>query len=143
MAQYYRGIETTPAQAATMLEASEVFKLSLVDKMVLSEIAGDAHPGYNAFKQNATHYKSELCNNQHNYINTLPPVPYGYYIANCADPEGPCIGWHCYAHQIEGTDCSDPIGGHYQPTAYHYCDGGAPLTLAWVVGTLPVVPQVE
>jgi len=73
----------------------------------------------------------------------LPVVPFGYYIASCATPEGGCIGWHCFQHQNPNIDCSDPIGGHYRPTNWHYCDGGAPLTQAWQRGELPVLTNVD
>jgi hypothetical protein len=65
----------------------------------------------------------------------LPPVPYGYYTAPCLDPEGGCNGWHCYV--ADSAEVPDPIGGYSRPTGLHYCDGGAPVTLAWRMGLLP------
>lgn len=65
-------------------------------------------------------------------LNELPPVPAGYYIVPCPDPEGPCIGWHCYQHDV----IDDPLGGTGRPTAAGYCDGSAPLTIDWVMGRL-------
>lgn len=71
----------------------------------------------------------------------LPRVPAGYYIANCADPEGGCIGWHCFEH--DGYEPPGEVEGGTYPTGYYYCDGGHPTTLAWLRGELTdkVLPE--
>jgi hypothetical protein len=71
---------------------------------------------------------------------TLPAIPAGYYITPCKDPEGPCIGWHCYMHGGWMRESGDP----FQPTGEFYCDGSSCITLAWEEGVLaPLVMEED
>ncbi len=95
---------------------------------------------YTAALQAATALLVQMGHEGDAYVATLPPVPEGYYIAHCPDPEGGCIGWHCYQHSVE----EDPMGGTHKPTpVWGYCDGGAPITLDWRAGRLTAIPTPD
>lgn len=63
------------------------------------------------------------------YLATLPPIPAGYFISPCVEPENGCIGWHCYQH---GSG----------PTGEYYCNGGdGEDTWSWLKGTLEPITE--
>lgn len=86
--------------------------------------------------KSASHLLVQLWAEQSTYLAGFPPVPQGYYIGSCHGPEGDCVGWHCYRATDGSVSEVYPIDGYFAPTAGGYCDGGSPLTQAWLQGEL-------
>ena len=92
-------------------------------------------PLYQSYKA-AVHVASTincaLVEAKQSYLSTLPPLPKGYYLATCVDPENGCFGWHVYRF------------GEGGPTGEFYCSGGdGEHTQAWLDGTLVPFDSLE